>query len=248
MSTIPVSTPVSTRVSSPSFQALGVPDPLVRVLAEQGITEPFPIQSATLPDSLAGRDVLGRGRTGSGKTFAFVLPAAGPTARAASRKPPGRPRALVLAPDPRAGHADQRGHSPRWPRPWACARTTVFGGVGAGPQISACATASTSSSPAPAGSPTTRQRTPTSTPSRSPCSTRPTTWPTSDSCPSSSACSTRPRDAASACCSRPRSTRGVDVLVQRYLPDPVTHSVDPASRRRRDGPPRAARGNDPRSR
>src|SRR4029079_6122185 len=71
MSTIPVSTPVSTRVSSPSFQALGVPDPLVRVLAEHGITEPFPIQSATLPDSLAGRDVLGRGRTGSGKTYAF---------------------------------------------------------------------------------------------------------------------------------------------------------------------------------
>ena len=74
MSTIPVSTPVSTRVLSPSFQALGVPDPLVRVLAEHGITEPFPIQSATLPDSLAGRDVLGRGRTGSGKTYAFLLP------------------------------------------------------------------------------------------------------------------------------------------------------------------------------
>jgi len=44
-------------VTTPSFQALGVPDPLVRVLAEHGITEPFPIQSATLPDSLAGRDV-----------------------------------------------------------------------------------------------------------------------------------------------------------------------------------------------
>ena len=55
MSTSPVQTPVTT----PSFQALGVPDPLVRVLAEHGITEPFPIQSATLPDSLAGRDVLG---------------------------------------------------------------------------------------------------------------------------------------------------------------------------------------------
>ena len=72
-----MSTSLSRTVSTllePSFQALGVPDPLVRVLAEHGITEPFPIQSATLPDSLAGRDVLGRGRTGSGKTYAFLLP------------------------------------------------------------------------------------------------------------------------------------------------------------------------------
>src|SRR3954451_1835549 len=84
--------------ASASFAELGVPAPLVASLATGGITTPFPIQSATLPDSLAGRDVLGRGRTGSGKTYAFVLPM---LARlAASRKPavPGRPRALILAP------------------------------------------------------------------------------------------------------------------------------------------------------
>ena len=57
-----------------TFAALGVPAPFVDALARRGITTPTPIQAATLPDSLAGRDLLGRGRTGSGKTIAFALP------------------------------------------------------------------------------------------------------------------------------------------------------------------------------
>ena len=58
-----------------SFADLGVPTaPRRASSAQRGITTPTPIQAATLPDSLAGRDVLGRGRTGSGKTYAFVLP------------------------------------------------------------------------------------------------------------------------------------------------------------------------------
>ena len=57
-----------------TFDALGVPAALSAVLADRGITVPTPIQAATLPDSFAGRDVLGRGRTGSGKTYAFLLP------------------------------------------------------------------------------------------------------------------------------------------------------------------------------
>ncbi|MGW4466584.1 DEAD/DEAH box helicase [Micromonospora sp. NBC_01796] len=65
-------------------------------LVANGITEPFPIQSATLPDSLAGRDVLGRGRTGSGKTLAFGLPLLSRTAGRRAR--PGQPLALVLVP------------------------------------------------------------------------------------------------------------------------------------------------------
>jgi superfamily II DNA/RNA helicase len=65
-------------------------------LVANGITAPFPIQSATLPDSLAGRDVLGRGRTGSGKTLAFGLPLLSRTAGRRAR--PGRPLALVLVP------------------------------------------------------------------------------------------------------------------------------------------------------
>ncbi|WP_433459983.1 DEAD/DEAH box helicase [Micromonospora sp. CA-248212] len=79
------------------FAGLGLPEPLVRALARQGITAPFPIQQATVPDALAGRDVLGRGQTGSGKTLAFGLPL---LARVAAGRParPMRPRALVLVP------------------------------------------------------------------------------------------------------------------------------------------------------
>ncbi|MDW5330404.1 DEAD/DEAH box helicase [Plantactinospora sp. KLBMP9567] len=65
-------------------------------LTENGILTPFPIQAATLPDSLAGRDVLGRGRTGSGKTLAFGLPLLSRTAGRRAR--PGRPLGLVLVP------------------------------------------------------------------------------------------------------------------------------------------------------
>ncbi|NMM94517.1 DEAD/DEAH box helicase [Bifidobacterium sp. DSM 109957] len=65
---------MSTSDNPVTFSQLGVPAPLVRVLASDGITTAFPIQADTLPDSLAGRDILGRGRTGSGKTLAFCLP------------------------------------------------------------------------------------------------------------------------------------------------------------------------------
>lgn len=79
-----------------SFADLGLPRPIVDVLADQGITEPFPIQAAAIPDAVAGKDVLGRGPTGSGKTFTFGLPMLARLAGAPSR--PGRPRGLVLAP------------------------------------------------------------------------------------------------------------------------------------------------------
>ncbi|WLQ07670.1 DEAD/DEAH box helicase [Arthrobacter oryzae] len=83
-----------------TFAALGTPKELADTLTAQGITEPFPIQVKTLPDTLAGRDVLGRGRTGSGKTIAFAIPL---VARLAEReakhfRKPGRPMGLVLAP------------------------------------------------------------------------------------------------------------------------------------------------------
>ncbi|MFI6818098.1 DEAD/DEAH box helicase [Nonomuraea sp. NPDC050328] len=78
------------------FELLGLPKPLVTGLAKQGIEAPFPIQSATIPDVLAGNDVLGRGQTGSGKTLAFGLPT---MARIAGRRPtPGAPRAMILVP------------------------------------------------------------------------------------------------------------------------------------------------------
>ncbi|MDJ0355212.1 DEAD/DEAH box helicase [Paenarthrobacter sp. PH39-S1] len=83
-----------------TFSSLGVPKVLAASLAAKGIEEPFPIQVKTLPDTLAGRDVLGRGRTGSGKTIAFALPLVArlAEAEAAYRRKPGRPLGLVLAP------------------------------------------------------------------------------------------------------------------------------------------------------
>jgi superfamily II DNA/RNA helicase len=79
------------------FAALGLPAALIERLAREGITTPFPIQTATIPDALAGRDVLGRGQTGSGKTFAFGLPTLARLA-AGDRALARRPRALVLTP------------------------------------------------------------------------------------------------------------------------------------------------------
>ena len=80
------------------FADLGVPLPLCRALAEQAMHTPFPIQAASLPDSLAGRDVLGRGRTGSGKTVAFAVPVVAALAASKRRREPKRPRAMVLVP------------------------------------------------------------------------------------------------------------------------------------------------------
>ncbi|WP_460369086.1 DEAD/DEAH box helicase, partial [Actinocorallia lasiicapitis] len=78
------------------FAAMGLPAALLTTLQKQGLDAPFPIQAATLPNALAGRDVLGRGRTGSGKTLAFGLAL---LARiAGKRAEPGRPLALVLVP------------------------------------------------------------------------------------------------------------------------------------------------------
>ena len=130
----PRNTASSTIDSSLTFERLGLPTRLVTALADLGVTTPFPIQAATLPDSLAGRDVLGRGRTGSGKTYAFVLPVLARLAATTTRRRPGRPRALILAPTREL--ADQIAATTA---PLAAAlslRTmTVYGGVRPGPQI-----------------------------------------------------------------------------------------------------------------
>jgi superfamily II DNA/RNA helicase len=77
-----------------TFESLGLSADLVEALDAAGITHPFPIQSLTIPDALAGRDVCGKAKTGSGKTLAFGLPLLERTPRAE----PGRPTALVLVP------------------------------------------------------------------------------------------------------------------------------------------------------
>ncbi|MFI6254104.1 DEAD/DEAH box helicase [Streptomyces sp. NPDC051016] len=78
------------------FAGLDMPAGLLKTLTAQGVTTPFPIQAATLPNSLAGRDLLGRGRTGSGKTLAFGLALLARTA--GLRAQPKAPLALVLVP------------------------------------------------------------------------------------------------------------------------------------------------------
>jgi superfamily II DNA/RNA helicase len=81
-----------------TFDALGLAAPVVALLSARGITTPTPIQARTMPDALAGRDVLGRAQTGSGKTLAFGLPMLTRLAAAASHRRPNRPRGLVLVP------------------------------------------------------------------------------------------------------------------------------------------------------
>jgi len=86
-------------MSSKTFIELGVPAKIADVLTAQGIDAPFPIQVDSLPDTLAGKDVLGRGKTGSGKTLAFSIPMVARLADSASnRNEQRKPRGLVLAP------------------------------------------------------------------------------------------------------------------------------------------------------
>jgi superfamily II DNA/RNA helicase len=117
-----------------TFADLGVAEPLVIALAARGITSPFPIQIQTLPDTLAGRDVLGRGKTGSGKTLAFSIPLV--SRLAGQRRRPSLPTGLVLAPT-----RELATQITATLEPLAAANglrvTTIFGGVPQGRQVTA---------------------------------------------------------------------------------------------------------------
>jgi len=121
------------------FLALGLSPRLTSALSRAGVTTPFPIQAATLPDSLAGRDVLGRGRTGSGKTYAFALPILDRLAASPAKRLPGRPRALILAP---TRELASQIHAAMLPlaKDLGLRTLTVFRGVGAQPQIASLRT------------------------------------------------------------------------------------------------------------
>ncbi|WP_409058516.1 DEAD/DEAH box helicase [Streptomyces sp. SYP-A7185] len=82
--------------TGPTFGDLGLPEGIVRKLAQNGVTAPFPIQAATIPDALAGKDILGRGRTGSGKTLSFGLPLLATLAGGRTEKK--KPRGVILTP------------------------------------------------------------------------------------------------------------------------------------------------------
>ena len=122
--------------SEPTFPSLGVPAALSAVLAERGITRATPIQAATLADSLSGRDVLGRGRTGSGKTYAFLLPMLARLAESRNSRRPRRPRALILAPTRELATQIEVAMAPL-AAPLGISSVTVFGGVGQNPQVTA---------------------------------------------------------------------------------------------------------------
>ncbi|WP_328537962.1 DEAD/DEAH box helicase [Streptomyces sp. NBC_00344] len=79
-----------------TFADLGLPEGIVRKLAQNGVIAPFPIQAATIPDALAGKDILGRGRTGSGKTLSFGLPLL--TTLTEGRTEKKKPRGIILTP------------------------------------------------------------------------------------------------------------------------------------------------------
>jgi len=111
-----------------TFAELGVPTALTDVLDTEGKKTAFPIQESTLPDSLAGRDVLGRGKTGSGKTLAFSLPIAARLGRSGTKAKPGRPRALVLAPTRELATQIDAVIAPL-ARAYGLTTTTIYGGV-----------------------------------------------------------------------------------------------------------------------
>ncbi|HEX5569554.1 MAG TPA: DEAD/DEAH box helicase [Streptomyces sp.] len=129
--------PVTTTPALPAaatFAELDMPPALLGTLTRLGMKEPFPIQAATLPNSLAGRDVLGRGRTGSGKTLAFGLALLARTAgqRAEAR----RPLALVLVPTRELAQQVTDALTP-YARSLSLRLTTVVGGMSIGRQAGA---------------------------------------------------------------------------------------------------------------
>ncbi len=121
-----------------TFGTLGVPYPLVEVLASQGKTEAFPIQVDTLPDTLAGRDVLGRGKTGSGKTLAFSIPMVARLGTRLSGGPrrAGRPLGMVLAPTRELATQINAVLEPL-AAAYGLTTTTIFGGVSQNKQVAA---------------------------------------------------------------------------------------------------------------
>lgn len=117
-----------------TFAELNMPPALMKMLAGLGVKEPFPIQAATLPNSLAGRDVLGRGRTGSGKTLAFGLALLVRTSgqRAQSRQP----LALILVPTRELAQQVTDALTP-YARSLKLRLATVVGGMSIGKQANA---------------------------------------------------------------------------------------------------------------
>ncbi|MFI8188619.1 DEAD/DEAH box helicase [Streptomyces sp. NPDC085946] len=210
-----------------SFAELALPEPFHAVLARQGVTAPFPIQAATLPNSLAGRDVLGRGRTGSGKTLAFGLALLARTA--GRRAAPRQPLALVLVPTRELAQQVTDALTP-YARAVKLRLATVVGGMSLGRQAGALRAGAEVVVATPG-----RLK---DLIDRGDCRLDDVTLTVLDEADQMTDMGFMPQVTALLDQVRPEGQRllfsatldrNVDLLVRRYLSDPVVHSVDPSA-------------------
>ncbi|GGR73416.1 DEAD/DEAH box helicase [Streptomyces humidus] len=210
-----------------SFADLALPAPLLAALGQQGVSVPFPIQAATLPNSLAGRDVLGRGRTGSGKTLAFGLAALARTE--GRRAEPRRPLALVLVPTRELAQQVTDALTP-YARSVRLRLATVVGGMPIGRQASALRNGSEIVVATPG-----RLK---DLIDRGDCVLDDVAVTVLDEADQMADMGFMPQVTALLDQVRPDGQRmlfsatldrNVDLLVRRYLSDPVVHSVDPSA-------------------
>ncbi|GAA3004317.1 DEAD/DEAH box helicase [Streptomyces fulvorobeus] len=210
-----------------SFADLGMPQQLLAELGKQGMTTPFPIQGATLPNSLAGRDVLGRGRTGSGKTLAFGLALLARTA--GLRAEPRQPLGLILVPTRELAQQVTDALTP-YARSVGLRLATVVGGMSIGRQAGALRSGTEVVVATPG-----RLK---DLIDRGDCRLNQVGITVLDEADQMADMGFMPQVTALLDQVRPEGQRmlfsatldrNVDLLVRRYLTDPVVHSVDPSA-------------------
>ncbi|MEV0262336.1 DEAD/DEAH box helicase [Streptomyces sp. NPDC050617] len=210
-----------------SFADLDMPERLLAALTAQGMRVPFPIQGATLPNTLAGRDVLGRGRTGSGKTLAFGLALLARTA--GRRAEPRQPLALVLVPTRELAQQVTDALAP-YARSVELRLATVVGGMPIGRQVSALRGGAEVVVATPG-----RLK---DLIDRGDCRLNQVAITVLDEADQMADMGFMPQVTALLDQVRPEGQRmlfsatldrNVDLLVRRYLTDPVVHSVDPSA-------------------
>ncbi|MFD5337538.1 DEAD/DEAH box helicase [Streptomyces hawaiiensis] len=209
------------------FADLDMPGELLAALGTQGVTVPFPIQAATLPNSLAGRDVLGRGRTGSGKTLAFGLALLARTA--GQRAEAGQPLGLILVPTRELAQQVTDALAP-YARSLKLRLATVVGGMPIGRQVSALRGGAEVVVATPG-----RLK---DLIDRGDCRLNHVAITVLDEADQMADMGFMPQVTALLDQVRPEGQRmlfsatldrNVDLLVRRYLSDPVVHSVDPSA-------------------
>ncbi|GGY30128.1 DEAD/DEAH box helicase [Streptomyces tanashiensis] len=210
-----------------AFADLDLPGPLLAALTAEGVTVPFPIQGATLPNTLAGRDALGRGRTGSGKTLAFGLALLARTA--GKRAEPRQPLALVLVPTRELAQQVTDALAP-YARVLGLRLATVVGGMSIGRQTGALRAGAevVVATPGRLGDLI----------DRGACGLDQVAVTVLDEADQMADMGFMPQVTALLDQVRPEGQRmlfsatldrNVDLLVRRYLNDPVVHSVDPSA-------------------